>query len=692
MNRRQEAPSSPSLIDVTLARGCALILAVLGLLPITQWIPGGLTDQGFVHRWTEWAYGLTVCAGAGIVCAILARTPAFAFGAAWQRSGVRVAAFTRNRRDAIDLWLAAGCFLLYAIIARAVYAGKPLLIDELIQVLQARMYVSGHLSVAVDSSPEFFSVLHVVDTGDRVYSQFPPGWATMLMLGVMTGTAWLAGPVCGGVSVWVFAKLLRRSLPSFEPVVLAGGTALFGLAPFAAFQFGSHMSHGPVLMWLLIAILGLMHVTESDRSSSRPRTAWAFVMGAAGGCAFAVRPLDAMAFGIPAGAWLVWCAIRNRSMAASVGAASIGLAIPVAAVMWVNLRTTGSPLEFGYATLWGSAHGLGFHTAPWGDAHTPQRGIELLSAYVTRLNVYLFETPFPSLLPVVAGLLLLKRFSDLERYLFAGTVVHALLYFAYWHDGFFLGPRFVVPWLPLMIFACVRLGDPRTWRGWTRPVRSGALGALGAAFVMTVVVSLPARIAQYRTGLTSMRQDYADEAARAGVNNALVFVRESWGAQLVARLWALGVSRTATAALYANVDACVLEHAITRAERASIRGRSAEADLQALMHDSASVRPSSVSPDTTERMLPGARYDATCSAHVVADREGYALFPPLLLEQRSGNVYVRDFQERDTLILRRYPTRRAYLLRRDGVDGASPLRWIRLTSNIRPDTSQSIPR
>ena len=679
--------SRSGAIDVALTRCVAITLAALGFLPITQWIPGGLADAAYAHRWTEWAYGIAACAGAGCVCAILFRSMSGRSGAVWRRWWARIETATGSKPSVIDVSVAVTCFVLYAVVARSVFSAKPLLIDELIQVMQARMYANGHLSVPVDSAREFFSVLHVVDTGDRVYSQFPPGWPAMLMLGVMTGTAWLVGPLCGAVSVWVFARLLRRTIVTLGPIGLAAGSALFGLAPFAVFQFSSHMSHGPVLMWLLIAVLTLSHVTDVIPMPSRVRTLWAVVMGVASGCAFAVRPLDAMAFGIPAGIWLAWRAIRDRGAIRPLLGAAVGLALPVGLVMWVNLQTTGSPLQFGYEALWGSAHGLGFHAAPWGDAHTPQRGIELLSAYVTRLNVYLFETPFPSLLPVIVSLLLITGLTQIERYLFCAVLLHAFLYFAYWHDGFFLGPRFVVPWLPLLILICARLGAPPAWRRWSTQIRAGVAGALASAILLAAIVSLPSRVAQYRTGLTSMRQDYVSEAARAGVSNALVFVRESWGAQLVARLWALGVSRTATAALYANVDACVLEHGIGDAERNGVRGKRAEMALRPLLRDSSLVRPSSVSPDSTERMLPGTRYDAVCSARVAADREGYALYPPILFERESGNTYVRDFQERDTLILLRFPNRRAFLLRRDGVDGAAPLRWIPLVSTPRLDST-----
>ena len=81
----------------------------------------------------------------------------------------------------------------------------------------------------------------------------------------------------------------------------------------------------------------------------------------------------------------------------------------------------------------------------------------MISLYVTRLQTYLFETPFPAMLPVIAALALTKRLSALDRYLLASATLLGALYFAYWHDGFFLGPRFVFPWLPVLVLFAARL-------------------------------------------------------------------------------------------------------------------------------------------------------------------------------------------------------------------------------------------
>lgn len=657
--------------DWLLTRGVGLLLLCLGVLPVAAWIPGGLRDPLYTQRWIEWGYGSLICVGVGIVSAIVTRR--FHAAAAQQGAALlrlRLAAFP----VATDAAVAIGCGVIYAALARTVFAGRPLLIDEIVQVLQARMYATGQVSAPVSAWPEFFSVLHVVDTGPRVYSQFPPGWPAMLALGSLVHAEWLVGPACGAVAVFAFARFLRRFFSPGETLSVLAGTLLFGLAPFGAFQFASHMSHGPVLMWLVLSVLALSHTVSDDASRSHAAL-WSAMTGLCAGVAFAVRPLDAVAFGLVAGAWLVWRAVTDRTKLVDLAWAAAGLGVPVAAVMWVNVLTTGSPTVFGYQVLWGSAHGLGFHPAPWGDAHTPQRGLELLSLYVTRLNAYFLETPFPSLLPAVFGLVTWRRLTGIERFLIVGTGVHGLLYFAYWHDGFYLGPRFVVPWIPLLVLACVRGGQRLAAARLNAFWRTGTYGALAAGVVLTVAIAIPARSAQYRAGLVSMREDYAGEALRAGARDAIVFVHESWGAQLVARFWALGISRSATDALYTHTDACVLEHSIAAAERGVLRGAALESSLRHLLADSLRVVPSTVSPDTTERMMPGSVYDDLCSTQVRADQDGYALYPPFLLDNVSGNMYVRDFGARDSVILGAYPGRPAFVVTRNGVDGTSPLHW-----------------
>ena len=92
-------------------------------------------------------------------------------------------------------------------------------------------------------------------------------------------------------------------------------------------------------------------------------------------------------------------------------------------MMWVNAQTTGEPLLFGYQVLWGRSHDLGFHRAPWGIAHTPARGLELINLYFLRLQTYLYESSIPSLAPALGALYLTPKVDRFDRYLLASAAL-----------------------------------------------------------------------------------------------------------------------------------------------------------------------------------------------------------------------------------------------------------------------------
>ncbi len=689
---RWSGPLVPRLI--------ALCLLVLGCLPIASLVTGGFTDERaraqslaqYLAQWGDWGTGSAICATVAVLAVIVWRARG---GTAGPRNAYGGSAHGGSAHGHVhtgwalrDWAIPVAALALYACIARLVFDGRPLLIDELVQVMQARLYAAGQLFAPVERYREFFSVLHVVDTGGKVYSQFPPGGPAMLALGELFGATWLVGPVSGALCVALFARLLRYTDPDASARWQVGTTALFAAAPFGAFMFASHMNHVTALLFVMVAIVAIAQLMARDAavvpdSGSANRTvvalAPAFICGLGLGAAATIRPLDAFAFALPAGLWFLGRALKTPARWADALASAAGIAVPFAVMMWVNARTTGSPLRFGYEVLWGASHGLGFHAAPWGAAHTPARGLALLSLYVTRLQTYLFESPFPALLPAVAALWLTRRCSVIDRYLLASSAFLGALYFAYWHDGFFLGPRFVFSWLPVLVLWSARLPRVVRDRYGVGVVSVATNAALLSGVVMAVVFALPVRVAQYRSGLSSMRDDYGASATAAGARDALVFVRESWGSEIVARLWALDVSRSAAAALYHDVDACTLDRAIRALEYSGARGAVAERALAPLRADSSVVTGSPFSPDSTERFRRGAPYDATCVARLNEDRAGYALLPPVLLDRTSGNVYARDLGARDSLLMAQYPRRMVYLMRRRAAEVGGALEWMPLS-------------
>lgn len=99
--------------------------------------------------------------------------------------------------------------------------------------------------------------------------------------------------------------------------------------------------------------------------------------------------------------------------------------------------------------------------------------------------------------------------------------------------------------------------------------------------------------------------------------------------------------------------------------------------LRPLLADSSRLVPSDLSPDFTERRLPGFAYAPACIARIEDDRRGYLLYAPWRLV-RDGNVYARWLPGREAEIRAAFAGRPVYRLRRAGPAVDAPLVWERL--------------
>jgi hypothetical protein len=262
--------------------------------------------------------------------------------------------------------------------------------------------------------------------------------------------------------------------------------------------------------------------------------------------------------------------------------------------------------------------------------------------------------------------------ASIERYLLVSAAFVVAAYFAYWHSGYFLGPRFMFPLAPIAALLTAQLPGLASARWPGRRGGSIVIAGYVAATVVALVTVIPRRVESYAGGFQSMRADYDAIAAGAGAMGGIILVRESWGAQVIQRLWALGVSRSFTEVLYRNVDTCGLDDTATQLEESGVRGVAAEDRLRPLLADSARVVLSGLSPDGTERVLPGSSYPPSCWERIEEDRAGYTLFGPMLLARDSQTRWIRDLHARDTLVISRQDLERTWILRRQP-SGLTPI-------------------
>lgn len=654
-----------------MAPGVALFVAVLAFLPIVNWLPEGYKFPEYASKLVQWASGTGIAVGAGIVLTILARQAQWLWpGDAVNRLGARIERAPWRAVFTTAVLAAA----LYLSVSHWIFHGRPLLIDEIVEARQAQIFAAGHLWLPTPLYPEFFSSLHMVDVGGRVYSQFPPGGPALLALGVLAGATWLVVPLCAVLSVLAFAVMVRVAEPNVSIAVAA--VVLFAVAPFTVFMSGSYMNHVTALTCILVAGAALAQATARPGAEGG-RPGLAFVSGLGFGAAATIRPVDALAFAAPAALWYTWRALHTPRRWVDALAALVGVAIPMSAMFYVNAHTTGAALLFGYQVLWGKDHDLGFHQAPWGGMHTPARGLELINLYFLRLQDYLFETPVPALVPAIGALALTKRLRPVDRYLLASCGLVTILYFAYWADGNYLGPRFVYTFGPVAALWTARF--PTLLRDWLRRSRFKTVAStfvyrvsmygLATSAAVAVCVGITFRAEQYRHNFATERWATPEVASQSGVRNALVFVREGWVEQLVARLWALGVSHPHVETLYRAVDPCRLDSAVTALERNTSGAQRTDATLYAmlspLLRDSAAVEVVHVGLGGVKQlhMQRGYPYPLHCLRRVDEIVAGISPLAPLLAVGGSdGNVYARDLHARDTLLLAEYADRPIYVV------------------------------
>jgi hypothetical protein len=650
------------------ARIAALVLLVLGLLPVANWIPGGHEAPWYRDRIDLWLSGGAILGGAAVILWMaFRRHPALWREGGWQRLAER---WHRAGWQG-DGVIALVAMLVYLLVGQTILSGRPLLIDEIIQVWQARVFASGRLWVPTPESPEFTAAMHLVDLEGRRFGQFPAGGPAMLMLGSFLRVEWLIGPLFGAIGVLAFARILRR-IEAARGVALAA-VLLLATSPFWAFLSGSMMNHVTASAWLLVAAAALARATsgqDADRFA-------ALFTGLALGIAATIRPMDGVAFALPAGAWLLWRARLGTPHLVALCWSALGITLPIVALLAVNDAQTGEPLLFGYVALWGPSHELGFHDTPWGVPHTISTGIELLNLYFLRLQSHFLETPAPALLFATVALLFVKGLRPFDRWAISGCALLSLAYFAYWHDGYYLGPRFLLPltpWIALWTARAPGILGAR-FRNVLVPRVVTSVGVFALALSATQLI--PLRASQYRNGMSNLRSDLDSLLSANHVVEGTVLVRESFGAQLLARMWGAGVQRTDAETIYRTTDSCVLEEALDRAERSGHRdARTLELMLAPARADSARLRALNPAPDTTLRVLPGSTWRDRCISRVRDDIDGFALFAPTMLLRPTNVLVVRDLHRRPPNALPPY-----YLLSRDGTSVESAFRVVPLDAD-----------
>ncbi len=449
-------------------------------------------------------------------------------------------------------------------VAYYAYHFAPITEDEIAQLWHARILLHGRLSLPADPNFEFFAVDNVIDRG-AWYSQFPIGGPLVLALGYLMRAPWLLDPLLGAFTAVALYHFARRAFGETQGRAVA---VLFTLAPVTLLMSASYMNHVPVL-FLTVGSLALL--TEWDRATTTVRRVLlAAAMGLAVGFMATIRPLDAVVVAVGLGVFQLTVLRREPPRWRDLLVEILFGVVGVAPLLYANWATTGGVFHFAYEVMWGPAHRLGFHADPQGHPYTPIAAAARAAKYVSELNTFVVEWPVPALLVAVAGLVSMRRATRWDALLLGLFGAQVLAYGLYWHDGEFLGPRFLYTIVPVVVILLARapflIAD--RWGGYWR--HAAPLGVLACIAVAWLIPMGPygalGDVRQVQRSRDSFKVDLAAATRAAGVHHALVLVHEPFSGRLMRRLWGVGFTRTAAAQVFAHGDACSVLSAVRLAE------------------------------------------------------------------------------------------------------------------------------
>ncbi|MBC8205283.1 MAG: hypothetical protein H8E87_07215 [FCB group bacterium] len=419
-----------------------------------------------------------------------------------------------------------------------VFGAHPHVGDGVIQLLQAKIYLTGSFTMPALQPIEFFFDPFLAVKGGEMFAQYPPGYSLLLALGLLAGKPEFVNPILTGLTLILFLKLLK------EMGLSRWYGLLFALSPFVIFMSGSFMNH---ISAMFLGALGLYAFIKSKREHSGLLLIW----GLSAGLMFSTRPFTALCFNLP-----LLISLLRRRVGLGVLLAGVGFVIGASLFFIYNYFTSGSLFEVGYAAAWDGRSGLFFGDPPWGPRHTPQMGLAHLGVLLYGLNTQLFMIPLPALTGAALWILFKKDKGWKEWILFSSGITGFAGYYFYFYVDLVLGPRFAYESaFPLLLITAGGLkalyrhlrerGMPADKVKWSF-ITGGLL-----LFLCWITISMPFKLKSYADRYYDVENDFISQFEKYNIHNAVIFLDDFPSTDRHARFFSLGFS-SRQAWYYAN--------------------------------------------------------------------------------------------------------------------------------------------
>lgn len=327
----------------------------------------------------------------------------------------------------------------------------PRVHDEIDYLFQAKIFKSGRLYVPSPCAKEFFNFAHMINNG-KWYSQYPPGYPFLLLLGLLMQAPWLINPLLAALSIILF-YFLGKEIYDSQVGLLA---AIFGsISIWFLLMSSTMMSHTSCMFFISLFLFFLF------RSLKKPSTINGLLAGLGLGMALLIRPYTALLISVPFLLFYVSRLFKNFKIIRKNSIALILiLTISVFILLIYNNITNNDFFTFGYEVCHGKEHGIGFGKTGYTDTpHTVFLGFTQIFDYIKALNKYLFGWPLSSFLAIFPLFFFTKtNFTYRKKDLVLASGFFSLLvgFFLYWGTHILIGARMIFEVIPILILLSAR--------------------------------------------------------------------------------------------------------------------------------------------------------------------------------------------------------------------------------------------
>jgi hypothetical protein len=416
----------------------------------------------------------------------------------------------------LGLSLAAG---LIALVARAklfpLMSGDS---DAAVYRYQARMLAQGHVTLAARVHAKFFYPWLFGRHGDRLFSQYQPGWPAVIAAAHLIGNervALVIAAVAIAVATWFLAQEIAPGSGAFAVILLL-------ISPIFVLQAGLFLSY----LWSAALVTGAL---ASVLAGVRTRRPGLFLLGGIlFGFALVTRPFDAFMVAALAGAYLLVAlrrdvpALRRAVLWLVVG----GVPFVLLTALY-NAHVTGSFVRFPLQAAekldtfgFGNRKMARYQTT---INYTPRLALSSLTKHVGSMS-YWFAGSGVGLLLAAAAVVLHRRRREVWLVL-AVVAVFPIGYFFWWatslgHPGAAegLGPRYYVP-----AFTCLAALGGYALHDLAR--RSRVLAGLGIAGVFVGSLLMVSPVLGISRHTTRLERAKAIPLTAPSLTNAVVIMR-----------------------------------------------------------------------------------------------------------------------------------------------------------------------